>query len=263
MADAPRPSLPTPEESPTVTEDALYGGRVRLLQLREGHRAGTDAVLLASALMAEAGELIADLGAGSGAVGLMIAVRSPAHLLLVERDPALVALCGRNVALNGLADRARVIEADLLADAAERRRAGLVRGMADAIATNPPFLDATRGRASPDRRRESAHVLAGEDGLARWLRACADLLRPKGRLALIHRADRLDACLQVLSPSFGAVRLRAVHPRAEATAIRVVLTAVKGSRAALAIAPALVLHGPDGGFTPQAAALHRGDGGLM
>ncbi|HVL74331.1 MAG TPA: methyltransferase [Beijerinckiaceae bacterium] len=242
-----------------TTEDTLLGGRLRLRQLRRGHRAGTDAVLLAAAVPPGAG-VAYDLGAGTGAVGLMVAARSEAQVVLVERDSALAALCRANAAANALDDRVSVIEADLLAPAA-RRPAGLLSETADIVVTNPPFLDEARARTSPEPRRAAAHGLPPE-GFSRWVAACADLAKPKGRFVLIHRADRLAACLREVGRAFGSLRIRPVHPHADAPAIRILVVATKGSRAPLAILPPLVLHGEDGGFTPLAAALHRGEATL-
>jgi tRNA1(Val) A37 N6-methylase TrmN6 len=247
------------DEPSEVTEDALLGGRVPLLQPARGHRAGTDAVLLAAAVDVPPDGTIADLGAGTGAVGLMVAQRArTARFLFVERDPWLARLCADNIRLNGLEERAEVIEADLLAPARERRARGLLPASVDVLATNPPFLEEGRSRTSPDPRRSAAHTLA-EGGLERWIRACADLLKPKGQLALIHRADRLADCLRHLERAFGAIRVRPVHHTRTEAAVRVVITAVKGSRAPLLIAPPLVLHRADGRFTPEAEAMHRGE----
>jgi tRNA1(Val) A37 N6-methylase TrmN6 len=242
-----------------VTEDALLGGRVRLLQRRSGHRAGTDAVLLAAMAGARDGRRVIDVGAATGAVGLMIAVRAPgADVTFVERDPALAALCRRNMEINGVAGR--VAEADLL-DRASRRAAGLAQGRADLVVTNPPFLDEGRARPSPDAGRAAAHMLPA-GGLALWLRACAALVAPGGTLALIHRADRLGDCLAGLGRGVGDLRLRLVHPRADAPAVRLLLSGTKGSRAPLRVEPPLVLHDAEGRFTPLAEALHRGEATL-
>ena len=241
-----------------VSEDALLDGAVTLLQLRGGHRAGTDAVLLAASVAPRPGSVVVDLGAGAGAVGLMIAHAAPdAEIVLVERDPALVALCRENIRRNGLEGRARAIEADLLASGTVRRQGGLASASADVIVTNPPFLDTERSRVSPDARRAAAHGL-GAGGLDRWVRSAVDLLKPKGRFALIHRADRLGEVLRACEGRFGAAQVRAVQPKRDSPAIRILLTAVKGSRAPMALVPPLILHGPDGRFTPEAAALHRG-----
>src|SRR3954465_6852438 len=89
-------AVPNPGD-PAVSDDALLGGRVRLRQLTRGHRAGSDAVLLAAAVAPRAGETVADVGAGGGAVGLMVAARVPeAAVAFVENDPALLDLCPLN-----------------------------------------------------------------------------------------------------------------------------------------------------------------------
>jgi tRNA1(Val) A37 N6-methylase TrmN6 len=241
-----------------MSDDALLDGRVRLLQPRRGHRAGSDAVLLAAAVQPRAGEAVMDVGAGVGAVGLMIAARSDGALLFVERQHALAEACRRNVELNGVAARARVIEADVLAPSRQRHASGLMAESADVIVTNPPFHAESSSRPSPDPSRAAAHHLADGD-LSRWIETCAELLRPKGMLALIHRADGLPTSLSLLGGRFGGIVVKAIHPRADQPASRVVLTAVKNSRAPLSIAPSLVLHGADGRFTPEAEAIHRGE----
>lgn len=240
-----------------VTEDALWGGRVRLLQPRRGHRAGTDALLLASLPgPEEIGGLVIDAGAATGAVGLVVAARAPAaQVALVERDPHLVRLAEANARLNGVAARVRAVEADLLADAARLKGLGLGPETADWVLTNPPYLDPGQGRPSPDPGRAAAHRLPPA-GLRAWIRSCARWLRPGGRLGLIHRAERLPDCLAALDRGFGDLRLRPVHPRAGAPAHRILLTAVKGSRAPLTLHAPLVLHRPDGAFTAEAATLH-------
>jgi tRNA1(Val) A37 N6-methylase TrmN6 len=246
---------PVPDD---ISEDALLSGRVRLLQPRRGHRAGTDAVLLAAAAGAQAGETIVDLGSASGAVGLMIAAREPgAKLVFVERDKTLVALCRRNIALNDLGERATASTADVFAPRAERIAAGLAPEQADVVATNPPFFEGEGARPSPDPGRRAAHEMAGGT-LEGWIETAADLLRPRGRLVMIHRADALGTCLAALARRFGTIRVTPVQAKAGSDSLRVLLSAVKGGKAPLSLGPALVLHEADGSFTSAAAAIHAG-----
>lgn len=243
-----------------VTEDALLGGRVRLLQPAKGHRVGTDAVLLAASAPVRPDDIVIDVGAATGAVGLMAAAREKnACLVFVERDPALAELCRRNC--DSYAVQGQVIVADLL-DKASRQASGLVPESADLVLTNPPFLEEGQARISPDRGRAAAHALPA-GGLEAWLRACIGLLKPKGRLVLIHRADRLADCLDAMGKGMGGVAVRFVHPAIDQPAIRILLSAVKGSRAPLSILPPVILNGPDGRFTPEAEALHRGEATLL
>ena len=76
-----------------VSEDAVLGGRLVLRQPLRGHRFGHDAILLAAAVAARAGERAVELGAGVGAAGLALARRVDGlDVTLVEIDPALAAL---------------------------------------------------------------------------------------------------------------------------------------------------------------------------
>ena len=246
------------ETTAEIVVDAILGGRLRLRQPARGHRAGTDAVLLAAAVGLAEG-VLCDAGAGVGSVGLAAALTRPAlRVTLIERDPLAATLARANAALNGLEDRARVIEADLT-KASARRAAGLEDGFADCLATNPPWLAPTRARVSPDARRAAAHAHEeGGGGLEAWMRAAAALTRPGGRLALIHRADHLAEVLRACEGRFGALSVLAVHPRAGEPAHRIIIRGVKGSRAPLRLLPPLILHEGDG-FTPLAEALHRGE----
>jgi tRNA1(Val) A37 N6-methylase TrmN6 len=239
-----------------ITDDTLLGGRVRLFQPAGGHRAGTDAVLLAAAAAARPGDTVIDAGAGTGAVGLMVGAREPkARLIFVEREMDLVDLCRRNIARAGI--DGDVVTADLFYRIS-RKAAGLQPGMADIVLTNPPFLEAGRSRVSPDRRREVAHVMPA-GGLAAWILAGIGLLKPRGRLVLIHRADCVAESVAAMQKGLGGLRLRCVHPSPEKPASRILLSGIRSSRAPLEIVPPLFLHGPDGRFTPEAEAIHRGE----
>ncbi|MDP2358173.1 MAG: methyltransferase [Beijerinckiaceae bacterium] len=214
--------------------------------------------MLLAACIAEPGELLIDAGAGVGAVGLTLAIRAPgAQVLLVERQPELVALALENVAANELSDRVRVLGCDLLSPAS-RKGAGLANGSASALLTNPPFYEQGAVRASPHDSRAQAHVL-GEGGVGAWMRACLALLAPGGRFAMIHLPQALKPILEACEGRLGAVRVLPVHARAGEDAGRIIVTGRKGSRAPLTFAPALVVHEADGRFTAFADAVHRGE----
>lgn len=242
--------------------DALIGGRVELVQPAKGHhRSGSDAVFLAAALPAKTEGLVIDLGAGAGAAGLCLAARVPgATVTLVERDPILVACARESLARpvnQPFAGRVRVIETDLLAPARAREAAGLAREAASAVIMNPPFWSRGEVRVTPKAAKADAHVLA-EGGLDAWVRVATSLLRPRGHLAVIFRADRLMDLLTALDGRLGGARIVPIHPRPGEAAIRVVVTAEKGSRAAPCLMPGLVLHeAGSASWTSAAEAIQR------
>jgi tRNA1(Val) A37 N6-methylase TrmN6 len=245
-------------EGPTV--DRWLGGRLILVQPKGGHRVGTDAALLAAAAGTPEGR-IADVGAGVGAVGLALAQRSErAFADLIEIDAEMTQFAGINAARNGLQARVRVLALDVL-KARERRAGGLANEAADCVVTNPPFFEPGTVRVSPNPGQARAHVLPPEESgatLEAWIRASLALLKPGGRFVMIHRPDALASILAGIGSRLGAVALLPVHPSAGAGAHRLLISGVKGSKAPLRIAPALILHGADGQLTAEADAIHRG-----
>jgi tRNA1(Val) A37 N6-methylase TrmN6 len=243
-----------------LTEDGWLGGRLRLVQPKRGHRVGTDAALLAAAAGDARQGRIVDVGAGVGAVGLALAQRSSlASVDLVELDLELAALAKGNAERNGLQARTRVLRLDVL-NARERRAAGLAES-AGCVVTNPPFFDAKTVRVSPDEGKARAHVLASAEAAATltdWIQGSLAILAADGRFVMIHRPDALSAILAAIGSRLGALSLLPVHPAIGASAHRLLVSGIKGSRAPLRIAPGLLLHGPDGRLTAEADAIHRG-----
>lgn len=234
---------------PAIGEDRLLDGRVRLLQPRDGYRAAIDPVLLAAAVLAAAGEHVADLGCGVGAALLCLAARYPeVSVTGVERDPGLAALARENLALNGVAGRAAIVEGSV---------ADPIPGTPfDRVMMNPPFLPPGRGRASAQPIKAAANVEDGLD-LAGWVAAAARALKPRGWLTLIHRADRVDEICAALQPGFGSLTLFPLWPRAGEPARRVLVQGRRGGRSPAVLAAGLVLHEADGGYTPAAQAVLR------
>ncbi|WP_445490387.1 tRNA1(Val) (adenine(37)-N6)-methyltransferase [Rhodopseudomonas sp. RCAM05734] len=232
-----------------TTDDAFLGGRLRLRQLRSGHRAGHDAMLLAAATAAQPGQAVVDFGAGVGAAGLAVARRVDGiSLRLVEIDPVLVRLARDNAAANGLG--AEVVTLDIGAGAAAFAAAGLGPDSADVVLMNPPFHDAARHRGSPDGARQIAHV-ATATTLQAWVHAARRVLKSGGALTLIWRADGLAEVLAELQRGFGSIKVLAVHSAPAEPAIRIIVAAVKGRRAPLSIVPAVALRDASGAPDPH------------
>jgi tRNA1(Val) A37 N6-methylase TrmN6 len=250
------------ERGGETTQDAVLGGRLALRQPRRGHRVGHDAILLAAATDAQAGERAVDLFAGVGAAGLALALRVPGlEVALVEIDPALVSLARDNIARNELSDRARAVALDVDAPPRAFAAAGISSASADRVLMNPPFNDPLRQRASPQAGRRLAHAATREQLFA-WVGVASRLLAPHGVLTLIWRADGLAHVLDAFARSFGAIAVLPIHPRPDAAAIRVLLRAVKSSRAPLQLLPGLVLADAAGRPTPRAEAVLRDNAAL-
>lgn len=240
------------EAARPASPDRLLDGRLTFSQPAGGYRAAIDPVLLAAA----AGELAPgtralEAGCGAGAALLCLAWREPAAAITgLEIQPDLADLARANVAANGFQDRCTIVTGDLAAPAAGDQRDF------DLVLANPPYVRA--GQTAPPERGKAAAVQEGALDLEGWVAALARGLRPKGRLTLIHRADRLDRLTAAMSArGLGDVALLPLWPSAGRPAKRVIVTARKGVKGDARLAPGLVLHDADGAFTPLAATILR------
>ncbi len=247
-----------PQSTLATTEDHFLDGRLRLLQPKSGHRAGLDAVVLAASVEVAGPAKVLDAGAGSGIVGLALAARVPEISVTgVEIEPELASLANENALRNGLADRVRVVCADLTALHAALEAHGLARESFDIIVSNPPYLEAAASRASPFPLQARASTMP-EAGLDRWARCFATLARADAMLTLIHRADQLKVILDALDGRFGGLQIWPLHPRTGEAAHRLLIRGHKGSRAPMQLLPGLVLHRAAGTFAPEVERVMRG-----
>lgn len=238
-------------ETPGLSDDAFLGGRVRVLQPRRGHRSGLEAVMIAAACPAGAGDTVLDLGAGAGVAAICLLARvEGSRAILVEADPATAELAEENLRRNGFADRAEVRCLEI-----GGAGAGSVHAVADHAISNPPFRDPRRHRSSAD--RAAAHLLPVER-LEGWVRFAAGAVRGRGTLTLVHEAEALSGVLAAFGPRFGGNRILPLHPRPATPARRILVQGERGSRRSLSLLPSLFLHHEEGhGFTDGVEAVLR------
>lgn len=239
------------------TEDALLGGRVRLRQPTDGARAAIDPVFLAAAVPAEPLQLVLDVGCGSGAAALCLAFRVPqCRVVGFELQRDLVRLASDNADLNRMSPRVSAIVGDLLHPPPR-----LSPGMFDHVMVNPPFIEAGRGTPPPTPAKALATIEAGAN-LADWVRFALAMVRGKGTVSFVHRADRIDALLAHLSSRAGEITIFPLWPAAGRAATRILVRARKQVATPARLLPGLILHEQDGRFTGAAEAVLR-DGAAL
>lgn len=246
------------------TDDAFLGGSLRILQPKDGYRAGIDAVLLAAAAPVRVSRKarVLDVGAGVGVVGLAVARRAPStDVTLVERELLLAGLARGNIERNGLQARVRLVQADV-----SRRLDELPELRADAesfdhVLANPPYNQQGAGTVSVEALKATANVMPGGN-LARWARFMAAMARPGGSATMVHRADAIGEVLSAFAGRFGGLIVFPLYPREGKSAIRVLVQGVKGSNAPVELRPGLVLHDAGNRFRPEVEAILRQGAGL-
>jgi tRNA1(Val) A37 N6-methylase TrmN6 len=240
-----------------LSEDALLGGRVRLRQPIDGARVSIDPVFLAASVPVQPGEVVLDIGCGTGAAMLCVAAREPqCRVTGLERQRDLVRVAGDNVILNGMAARASVMVGDLL-NPPPRISAGAF----DHVIANPPYLNRERANETLNQGRAEA-TIEGDAELGDWVRFALTMAKPKGTVTLIHRADRIEMVLGHFAGRAGEVVVFPLWPGVGKPASRIIVRARKQVASPARLAVGMVLHEADGRFSQAAEAVLRGGDAL-
>jgi tRNA1(Val) A37 N6-methylase TrmN6 len=223
-----------------------------------GARVAIDPVFLAAAVPAEPLQLVLDVGCGSGAATLCLAHRVPqCRVIGFELQRDLVRLASENAALNGMSARVSAIVGDLLQPPPR-----LSPGMFDHVMVNPPFIEEGRGTPAANPAKALATIEGGAN-LADWVRFALAMVRGKGTVTFVHRADRIDGLLAHVAGRAGEITIFPLWPAAGRPASRILVRARKQVATPARVLPGLILHESDGRFTPAAEAVLRDGEGLV
>ncbi len=230
----------------------LLGGRLNMRSAEGGYRAAIDPVLMAASVPAEAGARVLEVGCGTGAAALSLAIRAPAvEIMGIDMQASLIALAGPIAQLNGLADRVQFFAMDLLQSSDP-----LQPGAFDHVMANPPHHKKGSGNPSPDLLKAAANV-EGAAALSDWVAFCFAMVKDGGTVTFVHRYDRADEVAGLMEPS-GSVTVFPLWPKIQGEgAKRVLVQAIKGASSEIRMQEGLVLHTAEDGYTPKAHAILR------
>ena len=143
---------------------------------------------------------IVDVGTGSGAIAVSVAAKIPsAAIAAIDISAAALDLARENAKRNGVTDRIRFLDGNLLAPVSEEKF--------DFVVSNPPYVPETDRTSLSVEVREyepGLALFAGADGLAvyrRLIPAAYDALVPSGWIVLEIGYGQQEAIRSLLAES--------------------------------------------------------------
>ena len=182
----------------------------KVIQNKRGFCFGSDAVLLSrfTAQTLKKGATMLDMCSGTGIVAVLVkGLAEPGMIDTIELMDEVAEMAKRTMKLNNLEDSIRVTCGDLK-DAVQiyGKRAF------DAITCNPPYMNAGAGIVNPkDLLAVARHEIACN--LDDIIRVSKSLLKPCGKLYMVHRADRMCDVIETMRKyRIEPKRMRIVYP---------------------------------------------------
>ncbi len=214
-------------------QETLWNG-ITLQQHHSQFRLSTDSVACAWFARFGSRSKIADLGCGSGAIGLMLLASDPTlQVTGIELQPDAAAMAQENGQRNSVNFTA--IPGDL-----REIRTLLPANSMDGVISNPPYFPVGSGLTASGplsaARSEETCSLAQLCDAADWL------LRWGGKFVMVHRPERLvDLIWELRSRKLEPKRIRFVRHKPFSPVSLVLLEARKGGKPGLSYEPDLVL----------------------
>lgn len=212
-------------------------------------RGGLDAILLGMATPLINNGYVLDVGAGSGAVGLIYAHRTPDCVLVdsVEKSEIFAKFATDNIKQNGYSHRMRVICADIATIQPTEKYT--------VVMTNPPYEINTS--TPPQNPLKYIALVETTVKLADWIQFCIKSVKSNGIITMIHKMERLPDIIQALGYIKLSLKALPIITKAGTPPNRVLIHITKGGKSPFIMHPPLIIY-ENGTLTATATKILNG-----
>lgn len=236
-----------------ITLDNIKG--IRLYQKRKGYRFTIDSLLLADYVERIKPHNIADVGAGNGIIGILLAKKYPdAKVTLIEIQKGLYDLCKKNILLNKLPERVTACNCDI---SEIEKPLHIPPQSFDVVVSNPPFRKPKTGKISSyDEKAIARHEI--KMNLSKLMHGIDYLLKPKGYMYLIFHPFRIVELFDTMRKArIEPKRIRFIHPNYDSEAKMILIEGVKAARASVRIEKPLFIYNKEKEYSGEVRDILR------
>ena len=225
--------------------DIVPGTKYKIYQDRGKFSYGTDAIFLSN--FTKASGRVMDLGTGTGIIPLrLIDNKKIKKIYGVEIQESVAEMAKKSILLNNLEDKIEILNIDL-----KQLHITFPKHSFDTVVSNPPYMK--KGGAvvnNKDNFAISRHEI--HCSLEDIIEVSAYLLKPLGKLFLVHRPDRLvDILYLIRQYKLEAKYIRFVQSKIDKKPNLLLIEAIKDAKPDLKYYDPLVIYNADGTYTHE------------
>ena len=221
-----------------LTKNKFLGNKLEILQFSEGYRGNMDSVLVAASVAAESGQKVLELGCGNGVALCCLSYRvSGLEVFGVEMDKRAADLCKRNIDLNMF--KATIFNINIANTIRELKSVSF-----DHVFMNPPYFK--KNSVKKPHTLSSHQAKVESMPLSAWFSVAKKRCKPKGKITIIQRVERLPDIIRCLNGYFGQVTVQPISSFKDTIPKTVIVQATKTSGAAFKLLAPKIVHRRDG-----------------
>lgn len=239
---------------PNERIDELELDNLKIIQKNDGFCFGIDSVLLSDfARKIKNNSKVLDLGTGTGILGILLCAKTNLKQITgIEIQKDIADMATRSIQLNNLQGKFDILNCNI-----KDIDKLLKIDSYDAIVTNPPYKKPNSGKINENKTKLiSRHEI--EANLDDFIRISFKMLKDKGTLYMVHRAERIVDILSTMRKyKMEPKRIRFVYSNKNSESKLVLLEATKNAKPFVKIERPLYVYNETGDYTQELLQIYN------
>lgn len=236
--------------------DDLQYKDLKIIQETDGFCFGIDSILLSDfAKNIKKNSKVADLGTGTGIIGLLLCKKTNlAEMTGIEIQEDVANMAERSIKLNNLEEKFRIINSNINEIFSKKL---LEKNVFDVVVMNPPYKEVGTGEINESEKKLiSRHEIKAN--LSDFIKTASGLLKDKGELYIVHKPERMPDIIQKLRENkIEPKELRVVYSNKNSEASLILIKAVKGGKKFLKIDRPLYIYNESGQYSDEIKQIYN------
>ena len=236
--------------------DDLQYKDLKIIQETDGFCFGIDSILLSDfAKNIKKNSKVADLGTGTGIIGLLLCKKTNlAEMTGIEIQEDVANMAERSIKLNNLEEKFRIINSNINEIFSKKL---LEKNVFNVVVMNPPYKEVGTGEINENEKKLiSRHEIKAN--LSDFIKTASGLLKDKGELYIVHKPERMPDIIQKLRENkIEPKELRVVYSNKNSEASLILIKAVKGGKKFLKIDRPLYIYNESGKYSDEIKQIYN------
>lgn len=237
-----------------VINDLLNYNNLKIVQNTKWFNFSIDSVLLANFVKVNNKQRILDLCTGNAPIPLFLSTKTKSNIIGIEIQKKVYDLAVKSVKLNDLEKQITIINNDC-----KNAYKDFETDTFDLITCNPPYfkyIDSNNINKN-DVKAVARHEISLK--LEDIFKISKKILKNGGKIALIHRTDRLIDIITLMKKyNIEPKRLQFVYPFFDSSSNLVLIEGVKNGKTGLKVLKNIIVHEEDGSYTKELNDIFNG-----